>query len=59
MRVSGKVLEFMRKIDIYGFPINLTYNNETTFKSSLGGFFTMITRFIIFAYLITEIISVV
>lgn len=43
------------KIDIYGAPISLTYNKETTFKSLLGGIITIIQRVAVFAYLLFQI----
>ena len=43
------------KIDIYGAPISLTYNKETTFKSLLGGIITIFQRVAVFAYLLLQI----
>ena len=48
----------MRSLDIYGHPINLTYKEHDTYKSVLGGAFTIISRLIVFIYLILELKSV-
>lgn len=48
----------IRRFDSYGHPINLTYEGETTYKSILGGLFTLLTRIAILAFLISELISV-
>jgi hypothetical protein len=44
----------LRKIDIYDHPINLMYNEETTFKTTLGGFFTILARLAIFISLLEK-----
>ncbi len=49
----------IRNIDAYGHPINFTYKKDTTYKSLLGGFATIITRFAIFAYFIVELMNVI
>ncbi len=48
----------VRSIDSYGHPINLTYNGDSTYKSMLGGFFTILARLGILAFLIIEILNV-
>ena len=46
-------------MDIYGHPINLTYKEHETYKSVLGGVFTIISRLLVCIYLILEFKSVV
>ena len=49
-RPRKQCFNIIRSLDIYGYPINLTYQNDTTFKSFLGGVSTIIYRiFNIFA----------
>lgn len=40
-----KILGLIRGIDAFGHPINLTYKKDPTFKSVLGGLFTLLARF--------------
>eukprot|EP00347_Sterkiella_histriomuscorum_P004656 403359614 len=40
----------LRSIDQYGHPIQLNYNGEETFKSSIGGIFTIISLFLVIGY---------
>lgn len=49
----------MRSFDSYGHPINLTYNGDSTFKSTVGGFFTILARIAIFGYLVSELLNVI
>ena len=46
-------------MDIYGHPINLTYKEHDTYRSFVGGVFTIISRLIVCIYLILELKSVV
>ena len=52
-------LQIIRRVDCYGHPINLTYEGQSTFKSLLGGLFTILTRMAILAFFISELIQVV
>ncbi len=54
-RITGA----LRAIDLYGHPINLTYKGETTYKSLVGAFFTIITRIGILTFFVLEIINVI
>ena len=45
--------------DAFGHKITLNYQNEPTFKSTFGGIVTIILRFLIFGYFITNIITVI
>ena len=49
----------LRNSDIYGHPINLTYNDSPTYKTILGGIWTLITRCGIFAYFVVQILGVI
>jgi len=46
-------------MDIYGYPINLRYEDSTTFKSLLGGIATIFSRILVLVYFIFEIKSMV
>ncbi len=54
-----KLFSMVRGLDSYGHPINLTYNGGTTYKSTLGGFMTILARLAIFGYLISELLNVI
>ena len=58
-KALNKLLRIIRSIDSYGHPISLTYKNESTFKSLLGGVFTILTRLCVFAFLLSEILDVI
>lgn len=49
---------FISRMDIYGHSINLTYNNEDKFKSTVGGISTIITRCVIVGYLVSILLDV-
>ena len=45
-------------MDAYGHQINLTYKNDSSFKTTFGGLVTILTRLGIFAYFILEMNTV-
>ena len=44
---------------MYGHPINLTYKNDKTYKSILGGIFTIISITGILSFLAIELNNVI
>lgn len=40
--ISKKISKFLKYIDLYGRKIDLTINQEETYKTNIGGFFTLI-----------------
>ena len=56
---ATSVANKLRNIDAYGHPINLTYKNDTTYKSLLGGAATILTRIGIFAFFLVELMNVI
>lgn len=55
----NKSLDYLRKIDTFGHPITLTYKGEPTFKSPLGGFFTLAVYAIVISYFLTLLKGVI
>jgi hypothetical protein len=55
---TSKLLKFIKSIDIYGHPISLTYKSETTYKSIIGGFSTILSRAAILGYLASYLVNV-
>lgn len=47
---EGRLQSFLTRIDVFGYPISLTYKKESTFKSSIGGFMTILSRVVILLY---------
>ena len=47
--------QWVKGFDNYGYPISLTYKNESEFKSLLGGIATIMFRFAIFMYIVFQI----
>jgi len=50
-KFSGLVGNAIKKIDRFGYPISMTYNNEQTFKSVFGGSMTILSIFCLIIYL--------
>lgn len=57
-RIS-KLFSIVRSLDSYGHPINLTYNGDSTYKSTIGGLFTIFARIAILGYFVSELLNVV
>jgi hypothetical protein len=53
------ISKYITKIDIYGHPINLTYRGSSTYKTLLGGLFTMLVRFLVLAFFLYEMMGVI
>ena len=58
-KCTDKVKSLIVKLDGFGHPIQLTYDNETSYKSLYGGIATMIYALAIIIYLFFEIKNVV
>lgn len=52
---KNRLQNFIKKQDMYGVPINLTYKNDNTYKTIQGGIVTMISRMIIVAFLLLHV----
>eukprot|EP00347_Sterkiella_histriomuscorum_P003054 403365765 len=55
---NKKCNNFIKSLDSFGHPIQFTYNNSSTFKSTIGGYLTLVARLGIVIYLILELINV-
>ena len=49
------MIKFLRSIDIYGHPIGVLYKGNTSYNSSLGSLFTLITTVIILAFSVANL----
>ena len=56
---AKKITKYLRSLDAYGHQINLTYKNDSTFKTLFGGIITIATRAFIFFYFIMEFENVI
>ncbi len=57
---SGKCISnFLRSQDSLGYPVSLTYKGENTYRSSLGGFLTLIGKLLILIYFCFQIKAVI
>ena len=45
----------MRKMDLYANPINLTFNHEKKYKTAYGGFFTLLTAFVLITWVLSQL----
>ncbi|CDW88841.1 UNKNOWN [Stylonychia lemnae] len=52
------LLNCIKQQDMYGRPITLTYQKSQTFKSVIGGIFTLITRLSILVFFLLELANV-
>ena len=53
MKFCSKIFNYIKKLDIYGYNFELRYQNETTYSTPCGLFFSLISYF----FIITIIIS--
>ena len=49
----------LKKFDIYGHPVGLSYDGDGSFKSSVGGLAGVLTLAVILGYLAFCIISII
>lgn len=49
---------FLREFDRFGQPVGLTYKNNPSYNTPIGGVFTMVTFFIFMSWLSMEVIDV-
>lgn len=50
--------EFLREFDRFGQPVGLTYKNNPSYNTPIGGVFTMVAFFIFMTWLALETIDV-
>ena len=50
---------FIKNMDHYGYPITLTYRNDTEFKSILGGIVTLGFRIVVFTFVIFQMKDII
>jgi len=46
--------KLLKRVDAYGQPIQLTYKNATTFKTSYGGICTLLSRGVLLLFLVLQ-----
>ena len=49
---TTRLLSYVKRFDIYGYNIRLNYEGEDTYKTTLGGFLTLLTKMGIALFLI-------
>lgn len=50
--------EFLKEFDRFGQPVGLTYKNNASYNTPIGGVFTMMAFFIFMSWLALETIDV-
>eukprot|EP00347_Sterkiella_histriomuscorum_P011285 403373037 len=55
--VTKTLLNYIKKADIFGHPINLNYRNQSSFKTQFGGCITLIIQFLLFSYFVVLLIN--
>lgn len=50
--------KFLKEFDRFGQPVGLTYKNNPSYNTGIGGVFTMLTFFIFMSWLAMEVIDV-
>ena len=51
-------IKYLVSLDVFGEPVTLNYRGESTYKTGIGAFFTVILRVFIFTYGLLELINV-
>lgn len=49
---------FLKEFDRFGQPVGLTYKNNPSYSTAVGGVFTVLTFFIFMTWLVMEMIDV-
>ncbi len=49
----------LRNLDIYGYPVSLSFEGSSKYKSVLGGFLSLLSTLAILAYFAVSIVNVV
>ena len=57
--MSFRLQRAIKKLDVFGIPVSLTYKRDPYMKSFIGGLCTLIVRAGVFIYLITQFIEVI
>ena len=55
---KDKNSEFLKEFDRFGQPVGLTYKNNPSYNTPIGGVFTMVAFFIFMTWLALECIDV-
>ena len=53
----SKFLSFLKSQDVFGEPVTLNYNGESTYKTWIGALVTLILKSFILVFATTEIIG--
>ena len=53
-----KFIKYLTSLDAFGEPVTLNYRGDSTFKTGIGAFFTIILRTFIFGYGLIMLIGV-
>jgi hypothetical protein len=51
--IIDRIGSFIESVDMFGHPINLTYNRKSSYKTVFGGIVSIIAGGLIFAYCIS------
>ena len=55
----SKFLKFLQSQDVFGEPVTLNYNGDSTYKTCLGAIATLMLKVFILIFATTEIIGLV
>ena len=53
-----KFINYLISLDAFGEPVTLNYRGDSSFKTGVGAFFTIVLRIFIFTYGLFELIKV-
>ena len=59
MGLKTKLYQLIKSVDLYGDQVTFHYKNSSTVKSFIGGFFTILSRLGILAFLLVLLQSVI
>ena len=58
-RNNKRFSTFIKNMDHYGYPVTLTYKNDTEYKSILGGIVTLMFRIIVLTFVIFQMNDII
>jgi hypothetical protein len=56
--IKDRAVDVLKRVDVYGHPISLTYKKNATYTSGIGGFMTILSRVIILIYFGIQVKSI-
>ncbi len=56
---KSKFSKCIRSLDQFGDPITFTYNGSANYKSTLGGFITILSRLGVLCFFLIQVVKII